>query len=395
MKTKRLLTFFLALLLHTSWAQVSSYAEAIAKADALMRAGEYQQALRNYLAAEAFDPSKHRQVAVKLQRLFDRVDGERKRAAESEAAAVAALKLAQEQQAKNQRIVNALFFQHGLALTQKLTSDGLMYGFINEEGEVTIPHRYDHATAFFRDGFARVEIELTEARIVQKFKNDEKEHGPPLETGKYLLDTTGQQYLLAHSWAELKAATRALDLSKQDRARLDSLESGTQLQLLFLQDNRLKSLPEQLLDLKELKLLQLAGNELTALPANIGELEALLMLELSDNALEELPASLVKLERLEGLSMVENNLKTLPSDIGNLKALRHLYLSANHLSALPGSIASLENLEQLYLTDNELTAFPKTLYQLKRLKILYLIGNNIPQAELEAARKAMPWCTIF
>jgi len=75
------LLFLLCILcfVHTAHAQ-RSYAEAIQQGDAALKRGEYKTSMNKYFAAEAFDPSKKEVVKAKVNAVFDRIEGLRKKA---------------------------------------------------------------------------------------------------------------------------------------------------------------------------------------------------------------------------------------------------------------------------------------------------------------------------
>ena len=153
----------------------------------------------------------------------------------------------------------------------------------------------------------------------------------------------------------------------------------SQLQVLDLSDNRLKTGFNNLTNLVNLTDLNLAGNELVTLPAQLGSLPQITTLDLSRNLLvsnTETPLS--NLKNLEWLSFENNLLKNLPSNIGSFTNLVHLNLGRNLLSGNFDSLSNLKNLEQLYLNNNLIKdSFPTDLLQLPKLQMLSLTGNQL------------------
>lgn len=194
------------------------------------------------------------------------------------------------------------------------------------------------------------------------------------------------------------------------------------LQTLYLGFNDLNSLPAEFGRLKNLKKLDLINNKLDSLPFEFGQLQNLQVLDLWDNMLYKIPASFGQLQNLKKLNLSINNLKCLPAELGQLKNLQTLILARNRLDSLPVEIGQLKNLQYLDLSNNQLSYLPAEFVQLQNLRYLELRGNllsslpieifvempnlNIivlkkyddsnplqPQ-DIEALRKAMPWCEI-
>ncbi|MBS0287621.1 MAG: hypothetical protein JSR17_10005 [Proteobacteria bacterium] len=117
----------------------------------------------------------------------------------------------------------------------------------------------------------------------------------------------------------------------------------SRLNSLFLNNNRLASLPAELGQLSELNLLNLDHNQLTTLPSEIGQLSLLNHLCISYNQFSTLPQEIGQLSSLEVLSIDHNQLIVLPSEIGQLEKLYLLQISHNQLTELPDNIKE-ENL---------------------------------------------------
>jgi CCR4-NOT transcription complex subunit 6 len=110
-----------------------------------------------------------------------------------------------------------------------------------------------------------------------------------------------------------KSASRqgwnALDFGGQGlRAMATSLFSYGFLEKLYLNHNKLKTLPPAIGQLRKLTHLDLSGNELTELPEEIGMLSNLKKLYLFDNNIRNLPYEMGYLYRLETLGIEGNPL---------------------------------------------------------------------------------------
>jgi hypothetical protein len=133
------------------------------------------------------------------------------------------------------------------------------------------------------------------------------------------------------------------------------------LNVLYLDNNQLTSLPAEIGALTGLTELGLSRNRLTSLPAEIGALTGLTHLSLIDNQLTLLPAEIGALTGLTWLGLNGNQLTSLPAEIGALTGLTQLGLSRNRLTSLPAAIGALTGLTWLGLNGNQLTSLPATL----------------------------------
>ena len=172
----------------------------------------------------------------------------------------------------------------------------------------------------------------------------------------------------------------ALDLKNlglDDFTKIVGLERNKRVKELDLINNRFRTLPESLGELKSLEKLFLDNNNLIVLPESIGKLKSLQELSLRNNYLAELPKTIGKLQSLQSLDLTLNKLTDLPATIGTLKELQMLYLSDNQINNLPEAIGGLKSLQILCLRNNHLLTIPESLNNLKALKTLDLSGNNL------------------
>lgn len=139
---------------------------------------------------------------------------------------------------------------------------------------------------------------------------------------------------------------------------LEMLDLGESEQLLYLNrwlhETKLKSLPQDLLNLRNLKRLSLSKCEI-----------------------ESFPMDLLQMEQLEALVLHGNNIKTIPHEISVLTDLKYLNLGNCHLSEFPNEILSLSELTNLIIDDNNLKQIPDDISLLSNLEILRLRSTNI------------------
>ena len=141
----------------------------------------------------------------------------------------------------------------------------------------------------------------------------------------------------------------------------------TELRFLILDTNHLRTLPNELCNLRELLVLVISNNSLTALPDAIGHLEQLESVHLANNQLRDLPISFFNLRNLTFLDLTSNKLRQLSDGIGQLTELQTLLLYDNRLRTIPDSIIKLKFLTTLWLGRNRLRTLPRGLTQLKQL----------------------------
>jgi len=98
--------------------------------------------------------------------------------------------------------------------------------------------------------------------------------------------------------------------------------------------------------------LKIYNDKLKTLPESIGNLKFLISLEIENSKLEQIPESIGKLSSLESLRLKSNRLELLPNSIGNLKSLVSLDLLDNSLKHLPVSLIKLSKLKNFYFDED-------------------------------------------
>jgi hypothetical protein len=183
---------------------------------------------------------------------------------------------------------------------------------------------------------------------------------------------------------DIAAATAAqvtsLQLNRQGLERLprDFTRRFPNLRQLYLNHNKLRSLPKRLFKLSQLRVLQLNHNQLTQLPDNLSTATQLRQLSLQANRLRQLPPLP---PRLEVLDLSTNRLRELPPQLLAHTPLLHLSLAHNRLSRLPDKLASSwPALQYLDLSGLGLQALPPLP---PRLYALHLSHNRLRAAPQE------------
>ncbi|BFZ02575.1 hypothetical protein BsWGS_05614 [Bradybaena similaris] len=157
----------------------------------------------------------------------------------------------------------------------------------------------------------------------------------------------------------------------------------------FINGNWLSILPHKFTELICLTKLFLEENQLRVLPEDVGNLVHLEDLFLGSNMLVELPTSFTKLVALKRCQLSKNRLKSLPETFGELVLLTELHADCNKLRTLPESMKNLTNLELLDLSENKLKLFPSAVVSsMVRLKTLYLNDNKFDLLDSDMSKFA-------
>ena len=151
----------------------------------------------------------------------------------------------------------------------------------------------------------------------------------------------------------------------------------TNLRILKINGNFLRSLPFELSKLRNLEELYAQNNKLEFLPAQVCALTKLQVLDISYNEINMLPYSISHLKYLRVLDIAYNSIKLLPESLHFLQALEVLNIDGNKTGQLNDAIFSLHNLITLKTRSNNLAAIPKQITKLKNLRELYISDNQI------------------
>jgi len=147
------------------------------------------------------------------------------------------------------------------------------------------------------------------------------------------------------------------------------------LNTLIISDNPIDSLPDWLSGFKFLRDFRCSGISFQKFPQVLTQLTTLTRLEMCRCSLNEAPADIVGLLGLVDLRLGSNHISVLPGRIGQLIMLTHLLLSSNKLRSLPESIGNLSNLICLAIDDNNFGSIPLQVGRLTSLQML-IIQNN-------------------
>jgi hypothetical protein len=149
--------------------------------------------------------------------------------------------------------------------------------------------------------------------------------------------------------------------------------AGT-LEILDLSNNQIKTLPDELKQLKKLKIIFASNNHFETLPECLGQCESLEMIGFKANKIRHVPAESLP-EKLRWLILTDNKITTLPDTLGERPRLQKLALAGNQLKQLPENLTQLINLELVRISANQLTECPDQLLALPKLAWLAMSGN--------------------
>ena len=172
---------------------------------------------------------------------------------------------------------------------------------------------------------------------------------------KFLLKKSNATcYTLTAKWRN-KNEVFCLDYNNANLVRVPThINELNNLLSLHLGNNKIKSLP-LFLKMNNLLILDMSNNKLEFLPKTIHLLSSLTELYLSSNNLRTLPNEITQLKNLKILYLRNNKLEKLPTSIELMQSLEVLDISLNNLQNLPISIYKLRNLKALYLSGNKLS----------------------------------------
>lgn len=142
--------------------------------------------------------------------------------------------------------------------------------------------------------------------------------------------------------------------------------------------------------------LDLSGVGLRVVTPQLFSVQCLTSLYLNQNRLQTLPVEICLLRNLEMLDLSHNELQMVPRDMGKLKNLRELLLFANRLQQLPFEIGLLYQLHTLGLHGNPLEE-PINTYSMEGTEsvLTYLLDNATIQAEPPKRLTQRPLRTTF
>uniref|UniRef100_A0A8C7S455 Disease resistance R13L4/SHOC-2-like LRR domain-containing protein n=1 Tax=Oncorhynchus mykiss TaxID=8022 RepID=A0A8C7S455_ONCMY len=149
--------------------------------------------------------------------------------------------------------------------------------------------------------------------------------------------------------------------------------------VLDLSYKKFRRLPGVVCGLRHLEKLYVCGNSLRTLPENIVQLKGLRILALDFNKMEDVPLAICQLRNLTRLYLGSNRLISLPPELRNLQSLRCLWMESNYFTCFPRQLYDLPHLRSLQMGDNRLRTLPPDLWRMEALRGLWLYGNRFTE----------------
>jgi hypothetical protein len=158
-----------------------------------------------------------------------------------------------------------------------------------------------------------------------------------------------------------------------------------------LSGSGIKEIPPEVFTYKNLKKLFLRNNKIARIPQEISKLKRLTVLDISNNILTSMHAKIFDLKKLEVLILNNNKIKNIPFQIRNLKRLRILGLAHNKFVGLNANLNFLTELKELNLSENNFNEFPHEILNQKTLERLWLCRCDINIPELRELKNDLPY----
>ncbi|RCK63632.1 Glucose-repressible alcohol dehydrogenase transcriptional effector [Candida viswanathii] len=158
-----------------------------------------------------------------------------------------------------------------------------------------------------------------------------------------------------------KSSQDALDDDSMEEQRMRLKTQGRQLWCqLDLSGQGLVNISLKLFHYDFLESLYLNNNKLTTIPPAIRKLRSLRTLDLSHNRINELPEELGLCFNLRYLYLFDNNIKTLPYSFGNLIELLFIGIEGNPLDAKFANLIAEKGTKELICTLRDQTTITRT-----------------------------------
>lgn len=161
--------------------------------------------------------------------------------------------------------------------------------------------------------------------------------------------------------------------------------SKDKIQILYLNELNLQSLPDNLKNLINIGLFDVSTNKIRRLPM-LGEKIAFVQCHLSDNLIEAIPANWFHTDDLETMTVTNNQLTEFPNlfSAESIYKIEALDFSANKINKFASDFRGVV-VEKLNLNNNMFTEFPVELSESKsKFQFVQLSNNRIDTIKPEA-----------
>ena len=157
---------------------------------------------------------------------------------------------------------------------------------------------------------------------------------------------------------------------------LISFPSKAQLVPLYQLKNQKAcvSLKEAKNDFEKVIKLRLKRKKIKTIPNEIWNMKNLQFLDLSRNQIDSIPPQIKNLKNLQILILSKNKIKNLPEEFYQLKNLKVIRIGSNNIEYLSDKVRNFKQLEELDLWNTNISDLPFELSKIKTLKLLDLRG---------------------
>lgn len=162
----------------------------------------------------------------------------------------------------------------------------------------------------------------------------------------------------------------------EDGGRKVPIDSVKNLHL-FLNQNQIATLPDEISALKNVIFLYCEQNKLSTLPRALLQMDSLVGMYYTANAFTEIPALVFDMTRLKKLQFSKNRISVLPAEVGQLTELRHFNLAGNRIAVIPDTISRLSRLRVCDLSDNRISELPEMFGQVQIVNQLRVRNNPL------------------
>ena len=150
------------------------------------------------------------------------------------------------------------------------------------------------------------------------------------------------------------------------------------LHTLFVNNNHLNTIIDEVYQLKNLSTLSFMGNNISEISEDIIKLKKLTTFSACNNNIALLPKSFYKLQQLSSICLHNNNITDLAEEMGNFESLTLLAVSNNNIKRLPQSISNLSKLKSLHIENTQITCIDEKLFKNTTISNLAIDDNLLP-----------------
>lgn len=159
--------------------------------------------------------------------------------------------------------------------------------------------------------------------------------------------------------------------------RIETCKNSKKQLILSLKNLNLNKIPKEVFEITGLRDLFVGNNPLSEIPQDITRLNKLKIFNAPKCNLTEFPKALLEMPNIHSINLTNNEISIIPENIDVLSNLKVLSLGGNQITELPEAITRLTNLSDLNLSNNKIRHLPENILDLTNLKSIILTKNPI------------------